>query len=200
MLTRHPSGRPNPRAGRASNHRAWCRSPAIPPGYGPHRPSRVGTRERPQRLGLPIRGSSQRSQSSAASRTGMRSRTGATTSMAPVVIGVQDSTGSPPFDNVSHSRQRQTGSVPLGEGVGPFPGALCAGAVGDGLSGHFPIQPSSFSLLITLGCHIRRTPVLPCAKNLGQEIKVRLRSLATGFFTTDSDTAGDKYLRRNRAI
>jgi hypothetical protein len=56
------------------------------------------------------------------------------------------------------------------------------------------LWPSSikrpFSFLVMLGCHVRRTSVLPCVKKLGQEIKVRLRSLATGFFTTDSDTAG----------
>ena len=45
----------------------------------------------------------------------------------------------------------------------------------------------------------RRTPVLPSVKKLSQEIKVKLRSLATGFFMT-GNAAGDKCLRRIRAI
>ena len=39
---------------------------------------------------------------------------------------------------------------------------------------------------------VRRNSLLPSVKKLGQEIKVRLGSLATGFFTTGGDTDSDK--------
>jgi hypothetical protein len=41
-------------------------------------------------------------------------------------------------------------------------------------------------------CHLIRKSLLPPVKKLGQEIKGRLGSPATGFFTTRNGREGDK--------
>jgi hypothetical protein len=43
-----------------------------------------------------------------------------------------------------------------------------------------------FSLLAIAGCHVRRKCLPPSVKKLSREIKGRLESVATGFFTTRS--------------
>ena len=64
--------------------------------------------------------------------------------------------------------------------------ALCVDTYGGGRLGG-PSIKGPFSLLVAAGWHVRRKALLPSVKKLGQEIKGRFESLATGFFTTRSD-------------
>jgi hypothetical protein len=57
-----------------------------------------------------------------------------------------------------------------------------------------------YSLLVTAGWHVRPKSLRPSVKKLGQEIKGKLKSLGTGFFTTRSDAQRANYPGRNRAI
>ncbi len=53
------------------------------------------------------------------------------------------------------------------------------------------INQTAVALLVAAGWHVRRKSLLPPVKKLSQEIKGKLGSLATGFFTTCSDMEGD---------
>ena len=54
------------------------------------------------------------------------------------------------------------------------------------------VNQRPISLMVAAGCQVRRKSLSPSVKKLRQEIKGRLRSLATGFFTTRSEMEGPK--------
>jgi hypothetical protein len=76
---------------------------------------------------------------------------------------------------------------------------LCVDTYGGGRLGG-PSIKGPCSLLVTTVCHVRPKSLPPSVKKLSQEIKGKLESLVTGFFTTRSDAERADYLGRNRAI